>query len=41
MILKINDEQITFDVYKDSKFSSRDDTCFSIEAIDRVIDMSI
>ena len=41
MILKINDEQITFDVYKDSKFLSRDDTCFYIDAIDRFVDMSI
>ena len=41
MILKINDEQITFDVYKDSNFASRDDTCFFIDAIDRFVDMRI
>ena len=41
MILKINDEQITFNVYKDSKFSFRNDTCFFIDAIDRFVDMSI
>ena len=41
MILKINDEQITFNVYKDSKFSYRNDTCFFIDAIDRFVDMSI
>ena len=40
-ILKINDEQITFDVYKDSNFPFRDDTCFFINAIDRFVDMSI
>ena len=40
-ILKINDEQITFDVYKDSKFPYRDNTCFSIDAIDCFVDMSI
>ena len=41
MILKINDEQITFDVYKDSNFPSINDTCFFIDAIDRFVDMSI
>ena len=41
MILKINDEQITFDVHKDSNFLSRDDTCFFIDAIDRFVDMRI
>ena len=41
MILMTNYEQITFDVYKDSKFPSKDDTCFSIDAIDRFVDMSI
>ena len=40
-ILKINDEQITFDVYKDSNFPFKDDTCFYIDAIDRFVDMSI
>ena len=28
LILRINDEQVTFNVYKDSKFTSRDNTCF-------------
>ena len=41
MILKINDEQITFDVYKDSKFPFIDNTHFFIDAIDRFVDMSI
>ena len=41
MILKINDEQITFDVYKDSNFPFRDNTCFSIDAIDCFVDISI
>ena len=41
MILRINDEQITFDVYKDSNFSFRDNTCFSIDAINRFVDISI
>ena len=41
MILKINDEQITFDVYKNSKFPSRDNTCFSIDVIDHFVNMSI
>ena len=41
MILRINDEQITFDVYKDSKFPYKDNTCFSIDAIDCFVDMSI
>ena len=40
-ILKINDEQITFDVYKDFNFPSKDNTCFSIDAIDCFVDMSI
>ena len=40
-ILKTNDEQITFDVYKDFDFPSRDNTCFSIDAIDCFVDMSI
>ena len=40
-ILKINDEQITFDVYKDSNFSSKDNTYFFIDVIDRFVDMSI
>ena len=40
-ILKINDEEITFDVYKDSNFPFRDNTYFSIDAIDHFVDMSI
>ena len=28
LILRINDEQVTFNVYKDSQFTSRDNTCF-------------
>ena len=41
MILRINDEQVTFDVYKDSKFPYRDNTCFSVNAIDQFVNMSI
>ena len=41
MILKINDEQITFDVYKDSNFASRDNIYFSIDVIDHFVGMSI
>ena len=40
-ILKINDEQITFDVYKDFNFPSKDNTCFFIDAIDHFVSMSI
>ena len=41
LILRINDEQVTFNVYKISQFTSRDNTCFSINAIDRFVDMSL
>ena len=41
MILRINDEQVTFNVYKDSQFTSRDNTCFFINAIDRFVDLSV
>ena len=41
LILRINDEQVTFNVYKDSQFTSRDNTCFSINAIDRFVDLSV
>ena len=37
----INDEQVTFNVYKDFQFTSRDNTCFSINAIDRFVDVSV
>ena len=41
MILRINDEQVTFNVYKDSQFTSRDNTCFFINAIDPFVDVSV
>ena len=41
LILRINDEQVTFNVYKDSKFTSRDNTCFFINAIDGFVDLSV
>ena len=41
LILRINDEQVTFNVYKDSQFTSRNNTCFSINAIDRFVDLSV
>ena len=41
MILRINDEYVTFNVYKDSQFTSRDNTYFSINAIDCFVDMSV
>ena len=41
LILRINDEQVTFNVYKDSQFTSRDNTCFSINAIERFVDLSV
>ena len=28
LILRINDEQIIFNVYKESQFTSKDNTCF-------------
>ena len=41
LILRINDEQFTFNVYKDSQFISRNNTCFFINAIDRFVDLSL
>ena len=41
MILRIIDEQVTFDIYKDFKFPSRDNNCFSIDTIDRFVNMII
>ena len=41
LILRINDEQVTFNVYKDSKFTSKDNTCFFINAIDGFVDLSV
>ena len=41
LIFRINDEQITFDVFKDTKFPSSDNICFSIDVIDRFVDLSI
>ena len=33
-VLRINDEQFTFNVFKSMKYSSSADTCFKIDAID-------
>ena len=41
MFLRINDEQVTFNVYKDSQFTFRDNTCFSINTIDHFMDLSV
>ena len=41
LILRINSEQITFNVYKDSQFTFRDNTYFFINAIDCFVDLSV
>ena len=38
MILRINDEHVTFNVFKAMKFSFSSNTCFRIDAIDSVVD---
>ena len=38
MVLRINDEYVTFNVFKAMKFPSSFDTCFRIDAIDNVVD---
>ena len=38
MVLRINDEHVTFNVFKAMKFPSSSDTCFRIDAIDSVVD---
>ena len=38
LILRINDEHVTFDVFKSMKYSSSADTCFKIDAIDQFVD---
>ena len=38
LILKINDEHVTFNVFKSMKYSSSLDTCFKIDAIDQFVD---
>ena len=38
MVLRINDEHVTFNLFKAMKFSSSFDTCFKIDAIDSVVD---
>ena len=38
LILRINDEQVTFNVFKSMKYSSGTDTCFKIDAIDQFVD---
>ena len=34
LILRINDEHVTFNVFKSMKYSSSVDICFKIDAID-------
>ena len=38
MVLRINDEHVTFNVFKAMKFPSSSDTCFRIDAINSVVD---
>ena len=38
MVLRINNEHVTFNVFKVMKFSFSFDTCFKIDAIDSVVD---
>ena len=38
LILRINDEHVTFNVFKSMKYSSSADTCFNINAIDQFVD---
>ena len=38
MVLRINDEHVTFNVFKAMKFPSSFDTCFRIDDVDNVVD---
>ena len=38
LILRINDEHVTFNVFKSMKYSSSAYTCFKIDAIDQFVD---
>ena len=38
-ILRINDEQVTFNVFKSMKYSFGVDTCFKIDAIDQFVEI--
>ena len=38
LILRINDEHVTFNVFKSMKYSFSADTCFKIDVIDQFID---
>ena len=38
LILRINDEHVTFNIFKSMKYSSIADTCFKIDAIDQFVD---
>ena len=38
MILRINDEYFTFNIFKAMKYPSNNDTCFRIYVIDLVVD---
>ena len=37
-ILRINDEHVTFNVFKSMKYPSSADTCFKIDVIDQFVD---
>ena len=38
LILRINDEHVTFNVFKSMKYFSSADTCFKIDAINQFVD---
>ena len=38
LILRINDEHVTFNVFTSMKYSSSTNTCFKINAIDQFVD---
>ena len=38
LILRINDEHFTFNVFKSMKYTSNADTCFKIDALDQFVD---
>ena len=38
MVLRINDQHVTFNVFKAMKFPSSFDTCFRIDDVDNVVD---
>ena len=38
LILRINDEHVTFNVFKSMKYSSSADTCFKIDDINQFVD---